>query len=782
MKKIFFKHFVMIFMVGLMSAMGANAGVNQPPTGATTEYLSACYYAPTNENWYYDGYSYVQKIAFENSMLYIHKLCGDGWSIGEVSEDANEATFKTPQQVSNDQRIQAYYLDVNNEEIMLDEFIFTFNEDKSELNLKDYEGNNVILRLETNNGNGTMWWTQVSFQRFNETAAVPPVDGNISYYNMKYSTGWSEDEKLLQMVTKDDSVWFQDLMLGWLTGTKDAEGNIRFHAPQYVGSNGGYLQYTYAIRDGELQNLFELTAIADGQYSLNSELWAGETGPEYCLAKSAELYYVDVYLGQPKNPTDILWDNDIANCVDFTMHPEGLNGEEIPAEWLCWQVLVNGEPYIYTTDNFPNLGWYIDGDSSILPGSIRFYETSVTGQSFDWGSLGNNKYRCYIPGTSYNDKIEIRCGNKVGSGKIYWSDAIAVAELTPNKLPEGGIYSATIQFDTPQGPYSEGGFAMYVNYNEDAMSISGMFQHYVPVEGSFVDSMRREAIFMSGQSLGLSETGEEITLIAAIATTPEPYDPDAPVSFDKVEDFRLTIAEDGLNIRNDSKDVYLLEVYNDDIIMNVICPGMRLNLVRDEINVYPEDATVSSVSMAYDNIRSEQTETTITFAEKGDEIWLEFEVNSSWFKDDYVPVTIAVKGERTQDELIFDLPQFIGVSFNKVSYLTTDSYSFAPNQLIFKKLMDGIYQSNNELWVGVGGMEIASWLAGSNFVINTNTTSVNGIADHKAVGFENGKFISSDNSDIEIYSISGMKMRNSNLTAGTYIVVVNGKAKKMSVR
>lgn len=777
-----------LLMMATCSASIVNAAEkNNPPTGATIEYESACMWAqPVDMKWHTDAsYNYIQNVAFEDNKLYIDKLCGFGWAIGNLDEANLRATFKTPQQVDDNIQLVAYYLD-NGEEVMLDEFAFWFDSDKYMLELEDYNGKEVILKQVRNDGyNASNLWKQVTLRVCEDVAAFPPKDGEVSQYNMNYTRLSSQETKLVDIVTKGDDVWLQSSDQGYFVGKKETNGDIRFNMPQYMGTNGAFKVFVFALKGGNGQDSFVLEAQADGSYKLNTELWAGDIYPEYQIVKEAVYNPVKEYVGKPKNPTNVMWNDEFAGCVDFNLTFEGLEGEEIPSEWMFWQAIVNGQPFTYIVNEYPMLEWFVDGETTdALPAKASIAQMFPDGNFLPWGNLGDSKFRCYIPGVSYSDKVEIRAGNSGGGSEIVWSDPIEVAAPQPNKLPDSALYSATMEFDSAEGPIGQEGLALSAHYYDENMTLSGLFGCNEKLTGTYTDNLKKEVFFNSGQILGTTEDGKDITIQAAIGNVTDPYNPYATIEFERVDQFRFAISDNGNLVKSSNSDIYLLQVIGDKDIVNVIRPGMRLEIVRDTVDIAPAEAQVKNVEMTYTNIEYQETTTYISWASVGNDVWLKFDVDCNWFNDVYSPATIYMKGTLSDEGLVFDLPQFTGVIEGKIAYLTNGAYTlFEPTQMIFTKSAEGVYESPEELWVGKG-FGYSSWFAGSGWSIDTNKkyNSVETVTEDVELTFLNGKFVSTSDVEIRVLNISGMQLANEGLGSGTYIVVAGGKTHKMAVK
>lgn len=405
--------------------------VNESPQGETSQYLSACNYSWNISNgWSYSS-TMVQDVAFEDGKLFIDKVCGSkGWIVGDVNEENGYAVFKSPQKVEENSAIYAFY-ENGSEEVNLDEFFFDFTEDKNEIKLRDADGHPVILKLVFN-GMPSIWWSNIVLNRWNETPATPPEDGDISYLKMDCMTAYGESlGNIVEATTSGKDVWMKNLIENrCLHGETLDNGNIRFSMPQYMGLNGNFILYTYSIKNNQQVNQFDLVLQEDGGYVMEDgiELWGGELGPEYRLISSAKFTPVDVYTGTPAPPSNVKWSEEYDNCFEFDLSFKGENGEDLPIGCMYWQALINGEPYVAKMADVEN------GEISVIPATMYLYEyIPSSGEILEWGQIGEGKYRCYLSQYSPEDIISVRAGYKIGDNPVQWSEAIKVGSTSSIK-------------------------------------------------------------------------------------------------------------------------------------------------------------------------------------------------------------------------------------------------------------------------------------------------------------------------------------------------------------
>lgn len=759
----------------------AQAEITAPPQGETTPYLSMCFFSRDGNSWAYSN-TMVQKVAFEEGNLYIQNLCGAGWAVGEVNETAKYATFQVPQQVDATYTLHAYYKE-DDEEVELDSFRFSFSSDRYELSLQDEQGRDVILKTTAAFGNG-MFWKNIVLNEWDEVAATPPEDGEVSNFSLTYVDGYNNEETgIVEMVTKDDEVWIKDLVrFGYLTGDVLANGDIRVNLPQYMGLNGNYIQYTFGMYEGIQTDHVDLIAQADGGYVMQEgrSLWGGELRPEYCMVNSATLTPLNVYNGAPVAPSNAVWSLEYEDCFDFTMLAEGEGGEELQPEWLYWQVLVNGEPFTFTVADYPQLAYMVGGDTDKMQSTLSLFAMTPSFQFISWGKIGENTYRCYFVNCPDMNSVSVRAGYMAGEGEIKWSEAVPVTkDMTPNPLPETAYYFTYVQVDTEYGPYDDNGIAIIAEYGADTMTLSGFFELNGNVTATFTDETHREAMLASGQVIGMDEYGSEITLVTATATMVDPSDPYSALMFSPVDEVALKISQGGEKVTINTPDIYLLEVV-DGIIINVWCPGIRLQLINEEPNSIPEGLATETVELLYKDIRGNMETTPMEIAFDGDEVWVKFDVNSYFFTDKDLTETICLKGEFQGEGLVFELPQFMGVTRGRISYATADMWSYWPSMLNFQKNGDE-YSTSQELWIG-NGENYPEWLAASDMWFDLSTVSVKALKADGDVRFIDGSFVDSEGRNVEVFTTSGIRMDNRSLAPDTYIVVVGGKAKKICVK
>lgn len=780
----------LILTIAVLAANVANVRgeIMTPQDGDRITYRSSKTYKWPYQTWQFSD-NMIQDVDFEDGKLYIEKLCGStGWAAGEINEEELCAVFQSPVQLGDNDFIYSVYGE-GEDEVELKEFIFEFTEDRNEIRLRNTDDHEVILK-RVKNDNPTMWWKDISMVRWNETPATPPEDGTLSYLLTNYVDAYQTSKSVVaEMITLGDEVWITKFIeSGCLKGEIQNNGNIHFTMPQYMGLSGNFPQYTYAMDNGTQVTEFDLVIQEDGSYVMEEgvTLWAGGLSPEYCVVYSASFTPVETYTEAPLPPSKLEWDSEYDNCFDFELSCEGLNGENIPTDWMYWQVMINGEPYVFTVEDFPSLRFILGGDADIIPASLT---STIMLPNYDflyWGRIGEGKYRCYLPHYSSSDKVAVRAGCKVGENAMQWSDAVELIaeELKPNTLPASALYFTYANVETLWGPTVDDGLAMHADYDEESMRISGFFGRDIFVEGNF-DELRRKAVFNSNQVIGESEDNLPITIVAASATPVDPSDPNAGTMFTAIANFTLNVSTGGERVSLDSNDVYLLEVIGGNNINTVWSPGLKLVIVTDEVNEIPETVSIEYATMSYTDIREDgNVETDVILASEGDDIWMECVLNSNWYRQEDIDEYICLKGKREKDSFVFDLPQFMGLAHDGkyISYATADIWSFAPSKLIFEREGESnIYRSNNELWLGTG-ISYPLWRLACDMVLTMSKTSVNTVNDEVGIDFANGEFISSNGCEIEVFNLSGIKVVNRELASGTYIVVADGKTVKMSVR
>lgn len=751
-----------------------HAEVNQAPDGDYSLYRTSNYFSINSGGWNYSS-NMGQEVVFEDSKLYIHNICGVGWAVGEITEDMNQAVFVSGQYVSDTSRLCACYKDGDGY-VDIPEFVFEYTEDRERIRLLEYENHNVILKIVYESGYEGMRWSEIDMYRWIETPPQPAADAVRSYMRMDYKDGFgSARSKVVDMMRAGEDIWVKDLAYdgSYLRGEIRTNGNLRFYMPQYQGLKSNYFQYAFVVSDDPYITLFEMELQDDGSYVQQSgtEIWAGEITPSYVVATDVVLTPVSVYEGAPEAPTNVFWSDEYEHFFDFDLSMTGLNGEELAADWVYWQVLVDGEPFTFSFDVYTTLSMVLSEETDEMPANKSFY-VAAGGKFMNWGNLGKNKYRCYMPQYSGDDNISIRSGYKVGD-EMYWSEPIAVIDLNkiPNTLPDNALYFTHAALDTEYGPYDVSGEAVYAEYTDTAVRLSGVLGHDGWIEGIFSDPYRRVATFASSQVVGTSEDGLPISLVPAYGEY-EDYNYDQLI-FTPAESFSLKLNTGGKTLSPSDKNMYLLEVTGTEIT-NVWCPGYNFTIVTETMAQIPDEAVRCAYEMTYLDIYDNEMTCDVTIARLGDKVWL----------SDIVADDVCIEGAVDGDNLIFDMPQYVGVTNGQISYASADPWSFYQMSMTLIGMDDGaVYTTSDEIWIGTGiGYPIWRAHYRMSFRKKGCMAATVGTEADEIIRIVDGAFVSSASDTVTVYTLSGCSVINRDLKCGIYVVVTPYGVYKMSVR
>lgn len=700
----------------------------------------------------------AEYVSFEDDKLYIEGLCGSNWAVGDLSPELYCATFESGQEVDEGTFIYASYKNGSNE-IPLDTFVFDFSADRSRLLLRDYDGHPVILTLKYASGFQGMKWQNIELNKWTLDAPAPPADGEVKHFMMEYTNEYGiEGSKPVKWISSGNDVWLQDIITpAYLKGEIQEDGNIYFESPQYQGVFNRYLVYAMATMFDNEMSYFNLIKNNDGSYSLEQHIEL-RTNDDFVGIKSARLVPTTVYTGAPLAPTNVEWNGDFEHFLNFTLPMKGTDNEPLLPEWTYWQILVNGEPYAFTFEVYNNFDMYNNPDMFVATQQMQAY---LNGDFAPWGAMGMNDYRAYLPEFNVGDNVAVRCGYKVDD-TITWSDATLVAgttEQTP--LPAEAIYSTSVSIDAgAYGIHYTQGMAMKAEYGDSSMRLYNFFGDGSWVEGAFSDDSHSVAEFASHQVVSSNAYGK-ITLVAA--TLEKAATADEPAKYTPLDSFKLQVAPGGETVRLTDKNVYLLEVQGDGFVSAVWCPDFKLSIVTDRMAEVPEGATIAHYKYTS---KQEPEPIKASVAQLGSNVWIQgIFKNNAW-----------LAGEIEGDNIVVNLPQFVGVSANQITYAFGATSS--PVSIVFSRQADGSFSCDSQdIWAGTSYPE---WIAGSEMTFVLDTDQIETIISESNVKFENGAFVADGN--VTVYTLSGMRVPNSSLSAGCYIVCVDGKSFKVAVK
>lgn len=755
-------------MIAAATATAA-AQVNEGPAGECAIYESFSYYTlGSSSSWTYSG-GMGHQVCIEDGKLFINKVCGNGWTVGELNAEGTQAVFASGQEVAEDTFLMAYVSE-DGVQTPIEQFCISIYDDGYELEVDKVNGNSVTLSLEYSSGYVGTRWKDLILVKWEKEAIQPAADAQSSWLQMNYRDMNGDDRtKLVEMASSDSGeIWISGIVQDgiWMQGQQLPDGDIAFESPQYMGLIANFFTYTYAVdANGHQTDSFTLMADGEGGYALdeNINLYEGDEYPEYVVVYSASFKPVEYYIGSPQAPVNAQWDKDNDHYFTFDLHMLGLGGEELPEEQIYWQVLADGAPYVFSKADYPMLGWSGLADSTELPANKYFTVMTPDGM-MPCGNLDGLQFGCYMPAYSAGDDIAVRCGYKIDEN-IFWSETVPVTEdNTVNELPAEAIYFSRVS--VPMGEWEElpfEGYAAYAEFDDDTVRMSGLLFQYGWIEGT-LDEKHRKATFLSGQVIGTDEFGRDIELVAASSTG---YNENGTLELTPLDAFTFKIGSEGSKISMVDQ-TYLLSVCEGEIT-NVWKYTMSFTIVPEKQAEIPAGAALSEYIAEYTDRLGQQQESTVIVGREDDKVWLQGLVG---------PDT-TVAGYSEGDDIVIPTPQFVGVVRDMVSYLTAEQTNFWDNTITLHTDDNGAtYTTDNNLWLGTGVGY--AWLSNMNLVLTfSKTVSINEVtADN--ISFENGAFTA--NGDVRVFNLSGMEVKNINLQNGVYVVLCNGNAYKMHVR
>lgn len=750
------------------ATQGALAQTNPAPAGECTIYESESYYTLGSSNWSYGG-NMGHQVCFEDGKLYLNKICGNGWTIGELAPDGKSATFASGQQVADDTFLNAY-VKIDGRETPIDQFTMTISDNRDRLTVDPVDGNNVILVLEYTSGYVGTKWMALVMTRWTLEAPCPTPDATITRFQMDYTDAYNTVmDKTVEIARSDNGkVWVSGLVRDgiWMEGTTQPNGDILFETPQYMGLLANFFTYTYATDVyGNQAPGFTLVAGNDGTYTLQEgiTLNEGEEAPGYPVLIAATLTPAEINAGTPVPPYNAAWDAEQDHFFTFELDFMAIDGQPLKEDDLYWQVLANGEPYVFTKADYPLLAWSGLADSSELPANKYFTVLTPDGP-IGWGNLDGHKFGCYLPAYAAGDDIQLRVAYKDGA-QFYWSETVAVADnRTFNQLPREALYYSRVAIPMAQwDDTSVEGYAVNTEFGTDTMLISGLMFQYGWVEGTF-DTLHRKATFATGQVIGQDEYGNEVTLMAALS---QGYDQNGTLLFAPCDTFTLKISEGGEKITMDGQ-TYLLSVCQ-GMIVNVWKYSMSFTAVADQVPAIPEDAIRTAYMATYLDRLGAAQETNVTIAQQDGNVWLQNIAGPG--------TVIAARADG--DDIIIDTPQFIGVVRNMISYLTAESTNYLENSITLHTEDSGnTYTAQGDFWIGTGSGY--AWLSNMNLVLTRDIADQVGSVAKDKIEFADGSFKA--DAPLRVFNLSGMEVDNRNLSPGIYLVRLADKTVKMGVK
>lgn len=762
---------LLVSAVALACSSNVDAGVEKvAPEGEIDLFRSSCMYTDRLSAGWNVSTMQGNKVCFDGDKLYIEGLCGCSWIEGEINESGDIAVFKSGEYVEDATRLMAQRIS-GSDYIDVDEFRFSISPDHTMLDLLDCEGDPVMLFPMYDSGYTGIYWKYVTLDLWTLDAPAMPAEGELQYLSVDYEDGWGDSNtKYMPMKIIGDEVWIKGMVYddACMQGKVLQNGNLHFETPQYQCFSARYFQFAFARINGDSVYDFDLELQEDGSYVLQDgvSLWRGDMNPDYCVLQNAVFTPVDLYVGAPAKPENVVWDGDFDHCVDFTLPMTGVGGEELNPAWTYWQILANDEPFTFTNAEYG--GWLFFDDPDKVCVEDVFY-SRIDGESCIWGAIGNNEFFVYLPSFAPGDNISVRCGYEVG-GEMYWSEAVAAtesSEVTP--LPEEALYFTSVSIDTEYGTWATEGNAMFAEYSDGEMLLSGFFERAGYCVGVFADDKLKEAVFESEQMIGVADDGQEISLVAALRD-------EASGQFIKQDSFTLSVGRGGKALKLKDRNIYLLEVTGAEIT-NVWCPDFNLTLVTDKVVEVPEDAERQNYLMTYRNTLEMMETRDVEIATCYDEEYGEYKVYISGIAGE----GSCIEGYDWYGMLCFDLPQFVGVQKNLISYVTAEPWSFDYSSITFTKNEEGEYTSDDEIWVGYGfGWPL--WREAYQITLTPLETGVASANADEAISFEGGRFVTASGSEAEVYTLAGVRVANKALGGGVYVVKANGKTAKIAVK
>lgn len=283
---------------------------------------------------------------------------------------------------------------------------FNIGEDGKTLTMDTSGESGCFLSVTTQNQDGGIYqaYANIVLTPFDKHPSIPPADAQFSHWDYSCSNGQSQFTNQIWMAEKGDDVWIQGLEWtmtnAYVKGKKQDDGSIVIEDGQFIQIQGNFPMYLFCMeqsRDSQGTHINPVDHIvlewdeAHESYAINKLqlLYIGSD-----LSLTYALYSLKYNLlntpdGTPSAPTNVAWDKDTHElCFDLT--EESVEGELLPDELLYFSVLLDGEPWTFTTKNAPMVD-----DSIYVPWGWSFpFVASSTGT---FGQQNDGSYRVAIP-------------------------------------------------------------------------------------------------------------------------------------------------------------------------------------------------------------------------------------------------------------------------------------------------------------------------------------------------------------------------------------------------
>ena len=317
----------------------------------------------------------------------------------------------------------SYYGDVHEYEIARIAYSYDEESESEDIHMADdptikmlYKGNGVLQTIdEMNNDEGDIpsfiygpvewydadeeneiaagWYTNNEYYWSLSTAvndeeyAEPSADATIEQMLLSYKNADADKAKMIDVAFEGNTVYLKlyTRTPGWVKGTIEGD-KVVVANQQYLGYDSYYASYEWAhtattemLYDEDYSEYYDQgTITAQTVFDYNAETREmSTTGSIYIDGKSDEIYYAEYYKAPtikyfvetaavPADPTIAYWyDYDEAYEsaeLDFIINTVGTNGEYLVPEKLSYKVYVDGEPFVFATDEY-----YVEEDMEEIP-------------------------------------------------------------------------------------------------------------------------------------------------------------------------------------------------------------------------------------------------------------------------------------------------------------------------------------------------------------------------------------------------------------------------------
>lgn len=372
------------------------------PEGERRNYDMSRVYVVDWQGYTATDYGYLQTVSFaSDGAVYFNRLMpritfNDSWIKGQLENDSNGQLYvkiTSPQLTFEREDGLKFYMmavvkDAQSGELTaVDSFRFKLSGDSTRM-----EATDDSIWLIGIDDNGDIWEQDRghTLVQFDDTIPQVPAGADVKTYTFKYY----EPAKPKEPLTKISSVAFEETdayLKGlcplfpdrWVKG--HVSGNvIAVPSGEYIGQNGNYITRIFAAmnEDGGLRpvDTLYLTFNADTtiiKSTRNDYTLFGYSiyAPEYTSYYPSYTKF-NIAPAVPKAPC-ILGYSD--NFITFTLSPVDVNGATIDPAHLCYRVLINGDSYIFTKENYPSL----DSDCPCIPyGYTDFVNFDIYNDAF----------------------------------------------------------------------------------------------------------------------------------------------------------------------------------------------------------------------------------------------------------------------------------------------------------------------------------------------------------------------------------------------------------------